>query len=141
MVSYVANEFYAEGLQAFAGKLIDWNGDNIKALLATSAYSPNTGAGGDKFVSDIPAAAIKARSPNFAGKSETGGILNASTITFSLVASGVALTRLVVYQDTGADATSRLIIKVDTGVNFPETPIGGDISCQWDAETNKIGRI
>ena len=134
------NAWYAKGVEAFAGKLIDFDGDNIKALLAPGTYSPDMD--NDQFVSTIPALAIVSRSPNLAGKSETGGVLNCSTVTFSLVGpSGTLIPYVVFYQDTGSDASSRLLFKYDTGQNLPVTAIGGDISVQIDTGPYKLARL
>ena len=133
------NSWYSKGVEAFAGKHIDFDGDNIKALLATGTYTPNMDA--DQFVSDIPSLAIISRSPNLSGKSETGGVLNCSTVTFTLVTAGFLIPYVVFYQDTGADATSRLLFKYDTGQGLPVTSAGNNIAVQIDTGPYKLARL
>lgn len=136
----LSNRWYPKGLEHFTTAGINFLTDNIKALLVTSAYTP---AGTDEFVSVISGigGAVLSRSPNLAGKSNTGGVLNCSNFTFPLVASGSVGKWMVVYKDTGSDATSILILIDDTGNNFPVTTDGGNIQFQVSTGPNKLGAI
>lgn len=126
----MANAKYNLGLQAVWSGSIALLTDDIRCLLATNAYTPNLAT--DQFVSDIPGGAISARSGAFTGKSFSGTSFFAANVTLSLVPAGAADLYVIVYKWTGADATSRLLIKDDTAMNLPVTPIGGDITVQWD---------
>jgi hypothetical protein len=138
----VSNQFYAKGLGAFADAGINWASDNIKAALVTSAYTPDTSASGDQFLSTISGigGAILARSGNLSSKTNVGGVLNADNLTWSLVPSGTAK-YVVIYKDTGSDATSPLIIIDDTANNLPCLANGGNITAQWSTGPNKIGAL
>lgn len=133
------NEFYGKARQRSTAGGLGWLTGNIKALLVTAAYSPSIDV--DEFVADIPSGAILKRSSNFTSKTNTLGVLGADTILFPLVAAGNVGFYVVIYRDTGADGTSELIAKDDTGQNFPVTTDGNDISCQWSSGPNKIGQI
>lgn len=117
--------------------------DNIKAAAVTAAYSPDTSASGDEFLSSISgiSGAILSRSANLTGKTNVGGVLNCANFTFSLVPIGHVIKYVVFYQDTGSDATSIMLVVDDTGNNLPTTTDGGDLGFQISAGPNKLGAI
>lgn len=135
----MANALFAKALEGFANADIDWTADNIKAVLVDHGTdTPNVST--DQFLSDISAGARVATSGNLTGKTSTNGVLDADDVTFPLV-SGVSAESIVIYQDTGNAATSRLIAYIDTGTGLPVTPGGGDILFTWDNGANKIGKL
>jgi hypothetical protein len=139
----MSNSWYAKGLGHFAQADINFPSANIKAALVTSAYTPDTSATGDEFLSTISGigGAIVARSANLAGKTNVGGVLNCSNITFSLVPVGHVIKYVVLYKDTGSDASSLLILIDDTGQNLPTTTDGGDLVYQVSSGPNKLGAL
>ena len=48
---------------------------------------------------------------------------------------------LLIYKDTGTEATSPLIAYIDTATGLPVTPNGGNITVTWDNGTNKIFKL
>lgn len=131
----MANALYQLGRQAFLTAGISWTGDNIKAILVSSGYTPNLAT--DQYVSTVGGGNTVATSGNFASKTATLGTANAANVTFSAV-SGSQVIYVVIYKDTGTGSTSPLIMLIDTATNLPVTPNGGDITVQWDTGTNKI---
>ena len=73
-------------------------------------------------------------------KSTTGGAADAADCTFTSV-SGATIEALVIYKDTGSEATSPVIAYIDTATGLPITPNGGDIIVTWDNGTNKIFKV
>jgi hypothetical protein len=132
----MTNVLYDKGREGILDGSISVSADTIKALLATSAYTPN--AATHQFVSDLTG--IVVRSSAFSTKTETGGVFSAANITFSAV-SGSAAAYLIIYKDTGTDSTSRLIAIIDTATGLPVTPNGGDINVSWDTGANKIFKL
>jgi hypothetical protein len=55
--------------------------------------------------------------------------------------SGASVEAIAIYQDTGNEATSRLIAYIDTATGLPVTPNGGDINLNWDTGVNKIFKL
>lgn len=137
----MANALYSLGKQKLLEGGIAWLTDDIKAMLVDVAdYTVNLTT--DEFVSDViatPAAEV-ARSGNLSGKTSTLGVADSDDVTFSSV-SGDVSEALVLFQDTGNDATSPLIAYIDTATGLPVTPDGNNINILWDAGANKIFAI
>lgn len=127
----MANALYAKGRESFLKGEISWSADNIKTVLVdTATYTVDLA--NHQFLSDIPVGERVATSANLTAKTTTAGTADAADVTFSSV-TGDQSEALVVYQDSGAEGTSRLIAYIDTASGLPVTPNGGDISVQWDA--------
>lgn len=135
----MANSFYSKAKEAFGSALINWPSDTIKAVLVdNNAYTPNLST--HEFLSDIPALARVAISPALTGKSITNGVADADDVTFPLV-TGPQSEAIVLFKDTGVEATSRLIYYLDSAGGLPITPGGSDISVVWSNGASKIFKL
>jgi hypothetical protein len=147
----MANWLYQKGRSSFARGDISWSasgGDTIRCMLVDSAgYTPDSA--NDEFFDDVPATARFGNSgssgrtdmPTLTLLDPSDGICDANDITFTSVPSGSALEYLVIFKDTGTDATSDLLACIDTATGLPVTPNGGDINVAWDSGTNKIFKL
>lgn len=126
----MANALYPKYKEALLGAGLDLTTLNIKvALVDTGLYTYNAA---HQFMSSV-AAGVVARSPNLASKTVVGGVFDAADVTLPAVA-GVTVEALVLYRDTGVDATSELIAYLDTGIGgIVLTPNGGDVVITWNA--------
>ena len=114
-------------------------GTNIKLVLVdhgTDTPVPAT----DDFLADIVVGARVATSGNFANKAVTARVFDADDVTLTAVA-GASVESIVIYRDTGVEATSDLIAFIDVATGLPFTPSGGDVTIQWDAGANKIFKL
>lgn len=135
----MANALYDFGRQAFLDGDIDWTNDNIKVTLIDAAdYTVNLAT--HQFYSTVPVAARVATSGNLTSKTSTAGVADAADVTFTAVTGDVS-EALIIWQDTGVEATSRLIAYIDVATGLPVTPNGGDITVQWDNGSNKIFKL
>lgn len=137
----MANALYDKGREGFLDGSIDWDTDNIKLVLVDAAdYTVNLST--HDFLDDVPAGAraTNGTSGNFASKAVTAGVADAADVTLTSV-SGDPSEALVIYKDSGAEATSRLIAYIDTATGLPVTPNGGNISIAWDNGANKIFKL
>lgn len=103
----------------------DLDGGTVKvALIDTAVYTYNTA---HNFWDDASAAVIG--TPQTLGtKTFTGGVFDAADISFTAV-TGDTVEALIIYIDTGVEATSPLVAYIDTGVTgLPVSPNGGDIA-------------
>lgn len=135
----MANALYDKARERFLVGQFNWATDSIKAVLVdTGAYTVSLTS--HEFLSDISSSARVSTSGAFTGKTTTGGAADANDITFSSV-SGPSIEAIVIYADTGTEATSPLICFIDTATGLPITPNGGDIIVTWDNGANKIFKL
>jgi hypothetical protein len=135
----MANALFDKARQRFLEGQFNWNTDTIKAVLVdTGTYTVNLSA--HEFLSDIGTGARISTSGAFTGKATTGGAADANDVTFTSV-TGASIEAIVLYRDTGVDATSPLIAFIDTATGLPITPNGGDIIVTWDNGPNKIFKL
>jgi hypothetical protein len=99
------------------------------ALIDTGTY---TYSSAHQFYSSASAAAVG--TPQTLGsKTFTNGVFDAADVTFTAV-TGASIEALIIWIDTGSNATSPLVAYIDTSVTgLPVTPNGGDISIVWNA--------
>jgi hypothetical protein len=125
----MANALFDTGREGFLDNTVGWITPTIKASLVRG-YTFNAA---HKFVSDVTGAGgvlVATVAAGFASKTQTNGIANASNITFPAVASGAAITGLLIYQSSavtgGADvaATAQRIIAYIDGKGRVEMAAG-----------------
>lgn len=98
--------------------------DTIKVLFYAGSYTST-----NEYVADLTGASIVARSGALAGMAITNGVVSCNNVTLTAV-SGSAFTHVILYKDTGADATSVLIAIFDITLF---TPSGGDVNVVFNA--------
>ena len=134
----MANALYDSGRNAFLTGDIDWVADTIKVVLVDAAdYTVNLST--HDFLDDV-AAGARVATATLASKTATAGVADAADTTFPTV-SGDVSEPLVIYKDSGGEATSQLIAYIDTATGLAVTPNGGDIVVQWDSGANKIFKL
>ena len=135
----MANTLYDHGREGFLDGSIDWDTDDIRAILIdTNDYTVDLDAHDN--LDDIPAGARVAVSGALTGKTVTDGVADANDVTWSAV-TGDQSEAIVLYKHTGTESTSRLIAYIDSATGLPVTPNGGDIEIQWDAGADKIFKL
>lgn len=135
----MANALYDKGRQRFLEGSLNWLTDTIKCLLVdTGTYTPNLTS--HEFLSDVSSGSRITTPVTLTSKASTGGAADAADVTFSSV-SGASIEAILIYKDTGVEATSPLIAYIDTATGLPITPNGGDIIVTWDNGTNKIFKL
>ena len=135
----MANTLFDKARQRFLEAQINWMTDTVKAILVdTGAYTPQTAI--HEYLADIPLSARIAGPVTLTAKSTTGGAADAADSTFTSV-SGPSIEAIVIYIDTGTEATSPLVAYIDTATGLPITPNGGDIIVTWDNGANKIFKV
>lgn len=131
----MANALYTKGKEKMLSGAINFTSDTIKAALVSTSYAQNLST--DEFWSSA-AANVIGTPQALASKTVTGGALDAADVTYAAVAAGSTAKCVVLYKDTGSDATSPLLAFIDTITGFPLATNGGDITVQWDNGTYKI---
>jgi len=136
----MANALYGKGRGHFLDGDIDWTAGNIEICFMDSLdYTLNIDTDEDQV--DLTDLGIVATSVTFlASKTSTLGVADAADKTLAAV-SGDQFEYIVIYLDSGVDATSWLIACIDTATGLPCTPNGGDITVAWDAGANRIFKL
>ena len=135
----MSNALYDRGRQSFLEGGLAWLTDTIRAVLVdTGLYTVNLAT--HQFLSSVPVGARTAVSPALGSKTSTAGVADAIDALFS-AATGNQSEAVVLYKDTGTDATSAIIAYIDTATGLPVTPNGGDITVTWDNAANKIFKL
>lgn len=128
----MANAVYPKWKEAAlsGGSNHDLSAGTLKAALVdTGTY---TYSASHEFYSSVSSAVVG--TPQTLGsKTFTSGLVDAGDVTYTAV-SGNSCEAIVLYIDTGNEATSRLFAYIDTGVTgLPVTPNGGNITITWNA--------
>ena len=131
----MANALYGLGKQKLLSGSIDLTTATMKASLISTSYTANLTT--DEFYS-TPVAFLLNSAALLASKTVTLGVFDAADITFSAVTSGATAKCVVIWKDTGSNATSPLLAYIDTITGFPLATNGGDITIVWDSGANKI---
>lgn len=119
------------------GTRVDLDADTIKAMFVDHADdTPNPAT--DDFIDDILAAArvpAIASAPALATKtigSVAAGVFDAADTVFPSLA-GDASESLILFKDSGSEATSDFIAFWDTATGLPLTPNGANVTVVWNA--------
>ena len=124
----MSTQFYLTGLRRILSQDIDWGNNTIKLMLCTSAYTPNFTT--DEFASTPAANELTGYvrpTLTCSFNTNTGSDrieLVAADVTITAVDTGQTVASIVVFKDTGNDATSPLI-GATTGLS--QLTNGGDL--------------
>lgn len=132
----MSSAIYALAKQAFLAGEIDLEDNTIKGVLVSNGYSPNFTS--DQYLSTIAGGNRIGTAGTLGTKTITSGVFDAADLTFSAVPGGSTAVAVVLYKDTGLEATSNLIAYIDAISGFPVATSGADITIQWDSGANKI---
>lgn len=135
----MANALFDKARKAFADGDIDLLTDTIKVVLVDTADYTVDLANHD-FLDDVPSAALVGTPQTLSNKSTTAGVFDADDVTFTSV-TGDQCEAILIYKDTGSEATSNLIGWIDSATGLPVTPNGTDIQITWDNGANKIFKL
>ena len=133
MANFIFTPFRNAALQAGIPNL---SSATIKAMLVDNA--DDTPAAADDFINDILSAArvpAIASCPTLGSKTfgtVAAGVFDAADTTFTAL-TGDPSESLILFEDSGSEATSDLISHWDTATGLPITPNGGDVVIQWNA--------
>lgn len=113
----------------------------IKAqLVDLAAYTPNFTT--DEFLSAIPSGARIGAPVTLTGKSITSRVFDAADTAVTGLVGAPSLEAVVIYESTGADATSPLIVYIDTATGLPVSAGATSVDpLAWDDGANKLFRL
>ena len=130
----MANALYPKAKEAFLNADIDLATDTISiALIDTGNYSYSAT---HQYRSDISDDAVISTA-NLSNKTVANGVFDADDATFTSV-TGANCEALIIFQNTGFQANSRLIAFIDSATGLPILPNGGDITVAFSSGSNRI---
>lgn len=136
----MANAVYGKGREAFGNAGINWGSDTIKAILVdTALYTVSIDV--DDALADIPAGARIGTAVTLASKTNTLGVFDAADLSFTGLSSAPTIEALVIFKDTGVEATSTLITYIDTATGLPVAAGATQVDVTWDNGANKIFKL
>lgn len=118
---------YTAGIKSFVDHEFAWGGGSFKALLLKNTYTLNQNS--HVFVADVVSGSTEVTGGSYArvaltSVTDTAGTnlvnLLAADITFAAM-TGTGIRYMVVYQDSGSDATSKVICCVNFGTDIAPT--------------------
>lgn len=134
----MASALYPKAKEDFLSGNINLVGDTIKVLLVDNTYVYSAS---HEDLADVSAGARVASSSALTTPTVTSGVFDADDLVMSGI-TGDDIYYLIIYKDTGVEATSRLILFVDTFVSgIPNTPNGADRTIEWNNGTSKIFKL
>ena len=108
-------------------------------LIDTGNYTVNLST--HDFFDDVGAPGRVSTAVALSTKTATDGVADADDLTFPSVGGAVSIEAVILFKDTGVEATSNLIAYIDTATGLPVTSSGGDIIVSWDNGANKIFKL
>ncbi len=129
----MANKLFPKYKQAILSTGVNLVSGTVKAVLIdTGAY---TQSDAHQFLSSVPAGARIGTPATLANKTVVDGVFDADDSMFSSVpvqtGTAAAEEAILIYLDTGTEATSVLIAYIDTATGLPVTPNGGNVVITW----------
>lgn len=135
----MTNALYGKARAKFLNGGLNWSADTIKVLLVDAAdYAVLIDT--HEFLSDVLPAARVATSGVLTGKTSALGVAGAADTFFAAVTGDIS-EALIVFKDTGVEATSSLIAYIDTATGLPATPNGGNVNVAWSTGANLIFKL
>jgi hypothetical protein len=121
---------YNKAREKMLTKQFDWLNDVFKLMFVAIDYVPDRT---HVYVSEIPSAAILKRSDALSSKAATDGYATGLPNEFLLYRNAAPVYAVIVYRDTGDDASSELVAYTDDGPALPFVGIGFNYTVTYNA--------
>lgn len=120
---------YNSVCSSFATGAFNWLTCAPKVILVDAGYVPDPA---HNFVNQIPAGSIAVRSAALTSVAQTNGKCTALVPQINALLWPNPIVGVIIYNDTGSDATSRLIYYSSDGFGFPFTAVGFNYAVAYD---------
>jgi len=130
----MANALYPKFKEQLLSGAVNMLTATVKCMLIKNGYTYSTS---HQYVSDI-STYDNGRSSALTGKTVTNGVFDADDVSLAATAA-VETIGIVLYIDSGDDATSLLVAYIDSATGLPFTPAaGGQVNIVWDNGAYRI---
>lgn len=135
----MASGLFDAAREDFAEGDIDLIADTIRCVLAKAGFALAL-TDPDPTLADV-AAGDRIASALLTGKTVAAGVFDADDVLYPGLAAGQTGTQLLIYRDSGAEATSRIIARIDDYAGLPITTSGVDVRVTWPNTPNRIFKL
>lgn len=105
------NMLYNLARQKFAQGVINWNSDDIRAILVSASYTPNQDT--HEWLSDISSGNRIGSAVALTNKTSVLGVLDADDVTFTSVPGGTDVWAVALYKHNVSESAAALIAYLD----------------------------
>lgn len=131
---------FDKGREAFLNGDISWGRDTIKGVMVDlGAYSADSAL--HQYLSDVPGGARYGAPVTLASKTVAAGVADAADVSITGIVAAPTLEGILIYQDTGNPATSRLIALIDTATGLPVSAGATQCDISWSNGATKIFKL
>lgn len=123
------NQLYNKARQRYLSGVADWAANDMGLALVDANYMFDPT---HEFLVQVTSTSRAAEKP-FVGRTAVDGYANGNGVSFTALLWPLPVTQVVVYEDSGDEATSLLVAYYDTVTGFPVDLTGGDYSVLPDA--------
>jgi hypothetical protein len=107
----MSSQLYPTAREKFLTAQLNWMTGVYRAILLPEAYTPNFD---NEFVSDIFEGVRLAVSDPIGSRTATDGVAGCASIRFGVLVDTRKASKMVIYRDTGLEATSDLVLYLDS---------------------------
>ena len=134
----MASVLYNKGREGFLDGSIDWDTDDIRAMLVETGYTFDAD---HDYLDHVSGSYDNGRTVALDGKTVTSGVADANNASCTAIAAVVTIA-LVIYKYNANDALARLIAYIDDATGLPFTPaVGQTVNITWNDGANKIFKL
>ena len=132
-IARVAGPFYPKAAERLLQGMTNMATAPLKAVGIAAGYFKDPA---HEFLVDV--GALLGAPQTLTSRSVNNGVFDADDIDLGAIASGASLGGIVIFEDSGDPATSRLVLKPSNIGGFPMTTNGSGVSVQWSNGAAKI---
>lgn len=135
----MTNAVYPKCKQLALGAGVNLAAGTVKAtLIDTANYTYNAA---HDFYDDVGGTARIGTPVVLGTKTLTDGVFDAADISFTGLTSAPSLEAVIIWVDTGVEATSPLVAYIDTATGLPVAAGATQVDVAWDNGANKIFKL
>lgn len=134
----MASALYDKGREGFLDGSIDWDTDDVRAMLVKTGY---TFSAAHEMLNTVSGSYDNGRTAALSSKTVTSGVADAGNTSLTAT-DAVQVIAVVIYKYNASDASARLICYIDDATGLPFTPAASQtVNITWNDDANKIFKL
>lgn len=135
----MANAVYPKFKELALGAGGNLSAGTVKATLIDTANYTYSAA--HQYYSSVGGSARVGTAVTLGSKTLTDGVFDAADISFTGLSSAPTIEALIIWVDSGVEATSPLVAYIDTATGLPVSAGATQVDVAFDAGANKIFKL